>query len=179
VPDPPVDSSDLGESLEEGLFREDVSTVVALDGVVGDSLRGAMLDEVTQPGWRHDTAEGPPTPKWERETNDGISAAPQEVRLCKSTPIEPTVESAWCRRLKLEIDKLLSSCVFNSNLRQYKEGGGGPQLKVAPNSWGLSEEALEQVGRSAPVAALLARLGALYPEYHGKVVPAETSRTPC
>ena len=47
--------------------------MVALDGVVGDSLRGAMLDEVTQPGWAHDTAAAPPTPKWERATNDGAA----------------------------------------------------------------------------------------------------------
>ena len=144
VPDPPASAQENDDDEEEDFpTREDVSNIVALDGVVGDSLRAAMLDAVTQPDWPHDTADAPPTPKWERETNDGIR----------------------------------SGGGGDDKDGRDGDGGagmaGGPQLKVPPNSWGLNEEALEEVSRSAPVRAFLARLGALYPEYHVRTMPAD------
>ena len=144
VPDPPAwDAWGEGAASRSELHaggltdgevpvREDVSHIVAIDGVVGDELRAAMLDAVTEPGWDHANADGPPTPKWERETNDGIRNGEGEG-----------------------------------------DPSRGPQLKVPPSSWGLTEDALEEVASSAPVRTFLARLGALYPEYHVRTMPAD------
>ena len=138
--DPPVsweayvDENGDGDGDENGddapPVRSDVSAVVSLDGVVGDELRAALLDAATEPGWPHATAESPPTPKWARETNDGIGA-------------------------------------------EASRDPDGPQLRVPPTSWGLTETALEEIAESAPVRAFLARVGALYPEYHVRTMPAD------
>ena len=119
-----------GDGDDAPPVRSDVSAVVSLDGIVGDDLRAALLDAATEPGWPHATAEAPPTPKWARETNDGIGA-------------------------------------------EASRDPAGPQLRVPPTSWGLTETALEEIAESAPVRAFLARVGALYPEYHVRTMPAD------
>ena len=52
-----------------------------------------------------------------------------KVRRCRLEQVEPRVESAWFQRLKLSLDKLVSSCAFNVNLRRYTKafssGSGG------------------------------------------------------
>ena len=44
---------------------------------------------------------------------------------------------------------------------------------MSPTSWGSTETALEEIAESAPVRAFLARVGALYPEYHVRTMPAD------
>jgi probable phosphoglycerate mutase len=155
VPDPPA--SESNEDVDDptnahGRTREDVSNIVALDGVVGNTLRAALLDAVTHADWPHATADAPPTPKWERETNDGISSGGGGGGGGGDTA---------------------------SDQRQLDAGASGmQQLKVAPNSWGLGEEALEEVGRSAPVRTFLARLGALYPEVGARSSPIPNTLPP-
>lgn len=53
-------------SVELGAAREQV---IALDGVVDEWMRAAILEFVTEPGWDH--SGGPPRAKWERATADG------------------------------------------------------------------------------------------------------------
>ena len=75
VPDP----SPFGGSVSAtDCFRSDASAVVALDGVVGEDLRSALLDAVTEPGWDHATSASPPTPMWDRATDDGINGTEEE-----------------------------------------------------------------------------------------------------
>ena len=52
-------------------------------------------------------------------------------------------------------------------------GPGRSATPRAPTSWGLTETALEEIAESAPVRAFLARVGALYPEYHVRTMPAD------
>ena len=132
--DPPAgdDVSDAVTSPEASRMREDVSNVLALDGVVGGALRKALLDTITQPDWPHETADRPPTPRWERDTDDGIGVDSREP-----------------------------------------SSSGAPQLRVPPKSWGLSDEALEEVRRSTPLRTFLARISSLYPEYHVRMMPAD------
>ena len=47
-----------------------------------------------------------------------------------------------------------------------------------PNSWGLSATALAAVARSPSVRVVLARLGALYPEYAVQFMPADALEDP-
>ena len=75
VPDP----SPFGGSVSAtDCFRSDASAVVALDGVVGEDLRSALLDAITEPGWDHATSASPPTPMWDRATDDGINGEEEE-----------------------------------------------------------------------------------------------------
>ena len=92
---------------------------------------------------QHGSAASPPTPKWERETID------QAVSSTSGTSGGGGGDSSS------------------------EPSGFGQQLKVPPNSWGLNATALEEVGRCAAVRALLARIGALYPEFHVRTMPAD------
>ena len=75
VPDP----SPFGGSVSAtDCFRSDASAVVALDGVVGEDLRSALLDAITEPGWDHATSASPPTPMWDRATDDGINGTEED-----------------------------------------------------------------------------------------------------
>ena len=75
VPDP----SPFGGSVSAtDCFRSDASAVVALDGVVGEDLRVALLDAITEPGWDHATSASPPTPMWDRATDDGVNGEEED-----------------------------------------------------------------------------------------------------
>ena len=56
----------------EERLRSDASNVVAVDGVVGEPLRQALLDALTEVGYDHYEEPGPPESKWNRETRDGL-----------------------------------------------------------------------------------------------------------
>ena len=56
----------------EERLRSDASNVVAVDGVVGEPLRRALLDALTEVGYDHFSEPGPPAGKWNRDTRDGL-----------------------------------------------------------------------------------------------------------
>ena len=56
-------------------LRSDASHVVAIDGVVGEPLRKALLDALTEVGYDHFSETGPPETKWNREMRDGLDDA--------------------------------------------------------------------------------------------------------
>ena len=59
-------------SRGEERLRSDTSHVVAVDGVVGEPLRQALIDALTEIGYDHYSEPGPPEHKWNRETRDGL-----------------------------------------------------------------------------------------------------------
>jgi probable phosphoglycerate mutase len=135
---------DEEKEKDEPSSRTDSSAVVVLDGVVGEPLRAALLDAFTEPGWPHLTATGPPPGKWVRETNDGVGALPD------GSPRDSS-----------------------SSGSALDPGSGSVLDRDPPNSWGLSATALAAVARSPSVQTVLARLGALYPEYVVRFMPAD------
>ena len=141
VPDPPPFG--VGD-----YFREDATAIVALDGVVGEALRGALLDAVTEPGWDHATAASPPTPKWDRSTTDGINGTTEE-------------------------DSEGDSEGGSEDGSDGIQTGSYGTFRPAPGSWGLTESALEDVVSHPATAAFLSRIAALYPEYHVRTMPAD------
>ena len=68
-----LDTATRGERL-----RSDASHVVAVDGVVGEPLRKALLDALTEVGYDHFSEPGPPETKWNREMRDGLDDASGE-----------------------------------------------------------------------------------------------------
>lgn len=56
----------------EERLRSDASNVVAVDGVVDEPLRRALLDALTEVGYDHFSEPGPPAGKWNRDTRDGL-----------------------------------------------------------------------------------------------------------
>ena len=65
-----LDTASMARGEER--LRSDSSHVVAIDGVVGEPLRAALLDALTEVGYDHFTETGPPPGKWNRETRDGL-----------------------------------------------------------------------------------------------------------
>jgi probable phosphoglycerate mutase len=138
VPDPPAfphaakdDARGTGTAGDERVdrnpatgTRRDASAVLVLDGVVGESLRSALLEAITEKDWPHASASGPPPGKWTRDTADGVNDE------------DPNA--------------------------------------IPKKSWGLSSDALERVQKSAPVLCAVARIGALYPEYAVRFMPADS-----
>ena len=137
VPDPPPFG--VGD-----YFREDATAIVALDGVVGESLRGALLDAVTEPGWDHANAASPPTPKWDRSMTDGINGKTEE-----DSEEDP--------------EEILIGL----------QSGSYGTFRPAPGSWGLTESALADVVSHPATATFLSRIAALYPDYHVRTMPAD------
>jgi len=59
-----------------GEEEEDASAVVVLDGLLTPAEAADLLDAITEPGWDHAGAAGPPPSAWERSTADRDGDAP-------------------------------------------------------------------------------------------------------
>jgi len=66
------DGGDGGGPADE----EDASAVVVLDGLLTPTEAAALLSSITEPGWDHLAAAGPPPSSWERATADRAGDAP-------------------------------------------------------------------------------------------------------
>lgn len=71
-----LDTASVAKGEER--LRSDASHVVAVDGVVGEPLRKALLDALTEVGYDHYSEPGPPEGKWNREMRDGLDGADGE-----------------------------------------------------------------------------------------------------
>jgi len=61
--------------LHEQAAEAPSGAVVVLDGLLSPALSVALLEALTEPGWREDTP-APPQTRWERETRDTAVSAP-------------------------------------------------------------------------------------------------------
>jgi len=71
-----LDTASVAKGEER--LRSDASHVVAVDGVVGEPLRKALLDALTEVDYDHYNEPGPPEGKWNREMRDGLDGADGE-----------------------------------------------------------------------------------------------------
>ena len=135
-----------------------MSHVVALDGVVDEDMRRALLERITAPGWDEATPQPPPG-KWERRTAD-----------------RPMADDRWRgdeagdAGLGSDADSGLGSAA------SHREDEASPRP-----TWGLTEAALRELDEDAAVSdwAFLevhARLCALYPEWTISHMPVESLR---
>ena len=144
VPDPQAWTHVGGTENEKSKTREDRSAVVVLDGIVGESLRAALLAEITEPGWNHLNATAPPTSKWARDTNDGVNGDEED-----------------------EEDASSSATTFQ------EDDEDGDENTHKKKSWGLTAESIETVKNSRCSKTFLSRLASLYPEYAVRLMPCD------
>jgi len=87
------------------------------------------------------------------------------VERCKLKPVETRVETAWCQRLKLKYDELLSSFGFNFTLRRYP-------LDHLRHVWLLPLAAVSNITMGALCGAAVVRVLKARPflhEYEGTI----------